>query len=477
MVGYDGHTIYRVHIKEQNKVIRVKDLWIFEDYESKIATDLPDYNNGTSTFQGFLLGDNDDDKEESLQIRESQKHITSTREKGRKVENAESIPSTITNPQKSRSGRTVKLSAKAQEAKDLAYQKHLSLIEQNLKIEKQKPLSPTERSSEIKMQKSLSPTGQSSEIEKRKPLSPTEQNLEIEMQKPLSPTERSSEIENLVVQLTTLLENWDKGLNVNITQSREDPIPKEEENPMRILATKINSANAVDYDQFTSSTQFDVEEPEMYSRVMQGPHAAKWARAMEEELDQLHKNETWTLVHRDEMEPGHRALGGKWVYKIKRDIDGNVACFKARWVVKGYLQQFGVDFDQTFAAVVKPMAFRVLFAIAAFLDLDIDQMDVKTAFLYGLIDQLVYVEIPKGTESDKNRNMVCKLLKALDGLKQSPRLWYKRLSTFLLKKLGLKRINADHSIFVTIAGLDGPIVSTFVDDIKIMAPKGSGMIE
>ncbi len=70
-----------------------------------------------------------------------------------------------------------------------------------------------------------------------------------------------------------------------------------------------------------------------------------------------------------------------------------------------------------FAAVVKPVAFRVLYAIAAFFDLDIDQMDVKTAFLYGLIDQLVYVEISKGTKSVSNRNMVCKLLKALYGLK------------------------------------------------------------
>ena len=102
---------------------------------------------------------------------------------------------------------------------------------------------------------------------------------------------------------------------------------------MTILATMVNSANAVDHDQFSNSTQFYVEEPETYSRVMQGPHAAKWARAMEEELDQLHKNETWTLVHRDEMEAGHRALGGKWVYKVKRDVEGNVARFKARWVV------------------------------------------------------------------------------------------------------------------------------------------------
>lgn len=79
------------------------------------------------------------------------------------------------------------------------------------------------------------------------------------------------------------------------------------------------------------------------------------------------------------------------------------------------------------------MAFRVLFAIVAYFDPDIDQMDVKTAFLYRLIDQLIYVEMPKGTETEANKNMVCKLLKALYGLKQSPRLWYERLSAFLLE--------------------------------------------
>ena len=96
---------------------------------------------------------------------------------------------------------------------------------------------------------------------------------------------------------------------------------------------------------------------------------------------------------------------------------------------------------------------------------------------YSLIDQLVYVEISKVTESESNRNMVCQLLKALYGLKQSLRLWYEVRSTFLLEKLGLKRINADHSIFVTEAGTNGPILSIFVNDIKMMGPKESKMIE
>ena len=167
LVGYDCHTIYRVHIKEQIKVIIVKDLRIFGDYESKVATDLPDYENGTPMFQEFLLEDNND-KEECLQSREGRKvkrkqaredqkvnteeMQPSTRGKSQKVRNAEPILSTTTSTNhKSRSGRTVKLSVKAQEKKDLAHQKHLSHTERILEIEKQKTLSPFERSSEIEM--------------------------------------------------------------------------------------------------------------------------------------------------------------------------------------------------------------------------------------------------------------------------------------------------------------------------------------
>lgn len=121
------------------------------------------------------------------------------------------------------------------------------------------------------------------------------------------------------------------------------------------------------------------------------------------------------------------------------------------------------------------MAFWVLFAITAFFDLDIDQINIKTAFLYGLIDQLVYVDIPNGFKTEANQNMVCKLLKALYDLKQLFWLWYEKLSTFLLQKLGLSQINADYSIFVTKAILNGLVVSTFIDDIKIIAPKESGI--
>lgn len=122
------------------------------------------------------------------------------------------------------------------------------------------------------------------------------------------------------------------------------------------------------------------------------------------------------------------------------------------------------------------MAFNVLFAVAAYYNLDINQIDIKTAFLYGLIDQLVYVEVPKDFETQATKRMVCKLLKTLYDLKQTPRLWYEKLAKFVLEKLGLQQINAEHSILISLAGINGPIVSTFVDDIKIMGIKDSNVI-
>lgn len=406
LVGFDGHTIYRVHIEEQSRVIRAKDLRIFEDTEIKKDTILPHYEK-EPTFQGFLLDDNGDEETTSNTKASNEMPSNATKD--------QSKPKTAEQQRKSRSGRTIK---------------------------------PSERA-----------MGQSLQT----------QELIAHLTKLL---DHDWEDNSLDLDPSTRADAFFINLDSDSTKSEHDA-----EDPLKILASRLLKANAGDPGEFAFATQIDVEEPETYSRAMSGTHAQQWSQAMKEELDRLEANQTWDLIHKRDIEPGHKPLGGKWVYKVKRDVNGDIARFKARWVVKGYLQQYGVDFDQTFDAVVKPMAFRVLFAIAAYYDLDIDQMDVKTAFLYGLIDQLIYVEKPKGTETNATRDMICKLPNALYGLKQSPRLWYERLSSFLLEKLGLRRINADHSIFITSAGLNGPIVSTFVDDIKIMGIKGSGFIE
>lgn len=122
------------------------------------------------------------------------------------------------------------------------------------------------------------------------------------------------------------------------------------------------------------------------------------------------------------------------------------------------------------------MTFRVLFVVAVYYNLDINQIDIKTAFLYDLINQLIYIQIPKGSKSQAIEEMVCKLLKALYDFKQAPKLWYEKLSKFLLEKLGLQQINTNHNIFISSTRITGPIVSTFVDNIKIMGVKDSKII-
>lgn len=129
------------------------------------------------------------------------------------------------------------------------------------------------------------------------------------------------EVDELIIQLTELLDSWDscEGPSATPTPTNDDI------DPIKILVTKIHSANAQDQEHYICSTQFDVEEPQSYARAMQCPNAPLWAQAMEEKLDQLCKNETWVLVPKDEIQPGHQALGGKWFYKVKRDVNGDIA--------------------------------------------------------------------------------------------------------------------------------------------------------
>ena len=153
---------------------------------------------------------------------------------------------------------------------------------------------------------------------------------------------------------------------------------------------------------------------------MQGPNTSQWVQTMTEKLDQLHMNNIWKLIYKDKIKLGYRPLGRKWVYKVKKDVNDNIARFKARWMVENYLQQLDIDFAQIFVVVIKPMAFQVLFAIAAFYNLDIDQIDVKTALFYSCIDQLIYIKLLKNMETEVKKNMICQLLNMLYNLEQSP---------------------------------------------------------
>lgn len=213
----------------------------------------------------------------------------------------------------------------------------------------------------------------------------------------------------------------------------------------------------------TSADTSEPYEPRTYKEAVGGGDAKQWEQSMQDEVNSLTENETWDLVD----PPRDRAvLTGKWVYKHKRGLNGEILRYKSRWVVRGFEQREGLDYNETFASVVKPMSYKLLFAIAAAYDLEIEQMDVKTAFLYGDIDTEVYVEQPQGFGATGQSTKVCKLNKALYGLKQSPRVWYFTLTTYL-KSLGFESLTADNCIF---HDNKGAYIAVFVDDLLIIGP-------
>jgi len=148
-----------------------------------------------------------------------------------------------------------------------------------------------------------------------------------------------------------------------------------------------------------------------------------WINVMHEELNQFTRNEVWTLVLRtSEM----NVIGTKWVFKNKLDEQGVIVRNKVRLVAKGYNQEEGIDYGETYALVARLEVVRLLLAYACMNGFKLHQMDVKSAFLYGYIDE-VYVCQPPGFEDHKHPDYVFKLKKALYGLKQAPRQWYERL--------------------------------------------------
>ena len=142
--------------------------------------------------------------------------------------------------------------------------------------------------------------------------------------------------------------------------------------------------------------------------------------AMKAEIESLYSNQVWTLV---DLPANIKPIGCKWVYKRKRGPDGRVETFKARLVAKGYTQKEGIDYEETFSPVAMLKSIRILLSIAAHLDYEIWQMDVKTAFLNGHLEEDIYMMQPDGFVANNQEQKVCKLQKSIYGLKQASRSW------------------------------------------------------
>ncbi|KAH9699197.1 Integrase catalytic domain-containing protein [Citrus sinensis] len=154
-------------------------------------------------------------------------------------------------------------------------------------------------------------------------------------------------------------------------------------------------------------------EPLTFHEALNSSDVALWMTTMHEEIEALHKNKTWELVP---LPHGRKVIGNKWVCKIKRDGNDQVERYRARLVVKGYAQKEGIDFNEIFSPVVRLTTVRVVLAMCATFDLYLEQLDVKTAFLHGELEEEIYMLQPEGFVETGNEKLVCKLNKSLYGL-------------------------------------------------------------
>jgi hypothetical protein len=203
-------------------------------------------------------------------------------------------------------------------------------------------------------------------------------------------------------------------------------------------------------------------EPKTYKDALKNPNWDDWKKDMEKELSDLTIQNTWTLTS---LPPGKVPLKGRWVFKLKKNLNGDIEKYKARWVIKGFLQQPGIDFDETFCNTARSESWRVLLAEAAKQNWEVHQIDVKSAFPNADIDKEIYTIQPTGFE---NGDKVCRLNKALYGLKQSARQWYIFLKS-ILNKFGLKHNNVDESIFYK----ENLVIVCHIDDLLIISSKMS----
>ena len=153
----------------------------------------------------------------------------------------------------------------------------------------------------------------------------------------------------------------------------------------------------------------------------------EWCKAMKEEMMAINKNETWVLTNLPE---GKAAFGLKWVFKTKYNADGRVQKHKARLVAKGYSQQQGINYEDTFSPIARFETVRTFLALASQLHWPVYQLDVKSAFLNGELEEEVYVMQLEGFIIQGKEDKVYKLRKALYGLKQAPRTWYSKIDSF-----------------------------------------------
>src|SRR5258706_10432141 len=218
-----------------------------------------------------------------------------------------------------------------------------------------------------------------------------------------------------------------------------------------------------------NDTHIDGElEPTSYNQAVNGPYSDLWKEGIQQELDALHSNNTWSVVP---IPVGQNVVGSKWVFKLKHDADGNINRHKALLVAQRYSQQHGFDYEELYSPVVRYDSLRLLIALSVYHHWHPQQLDIKAAFLYGILNKDIYMQLPEGSRVD---GMYGKLNKCIYGLKQSPREWYHRLIDFLTP-YGFVVSNFDPCVLMFKNDNDTNnilFIAVFVDNLSLFGPKG-----
>ena len=233
-----------------------------------------------------------------------------------------------------------------------------------------------------------------------------------------------------------------------------------QENPRRSKRQRTSTSFGPDFVTFLLDN-----EPRTFKKAMSSSESLLWKEAVNSEIESILNNHTWELV---DLPPGNKPLGSKWIFKRKIKDDGTIDKFKARLVVKGYRQREGLDYFDTYSTVIRITSIRILVALAAVYGLEIHQMNVKTAFLNGELEEEIYIEQPDGFVVPGKEKKVCRLVKSLYGLKQSPKQWHAKFDQTMLSN-GFKINECDKCVYIKNVPNHIVIVCLYVDDMLIMS--------
>ena len=208
----------------------------------------------------------------------------------------------------------------------------------------------------------------------------------------------------------------------------------------------------------------DDDDPISFNQAVSSDRSNLWYAAMEEELHSMHKNDVWTLVPNDQLVT--KVIGCKWVYKAKRDSQGQIDKHNARLVAKGFTQREGFDYNETFSPVSTKDSMRVILALTTHFDLELHQMDVKTAFLNGDLEEDIYMAQPPGFFERGKESLVCKLNKSIYGLKQASRQWNRKFDQ-VMTAAGFQENKMDECVYLKVSDSRFIFLVLYVDDIML----------